>query len=198
MHPLQYGWTFYAHYESESNNYGSSYETLGTFDTVEDFWRLFNNIPNVNVLTSREKAIITNSHTVIAFSMFKNNIKPEWEEIENKNGSEWSCRQEISDNDIEYLWRNMCLDCIGGNIDVIGIRVVNKNNPYKNMSKLELWMSKIQDPVQVYTEFSSSFRGLEGILQNDIPVFTLLYHDNKKDDYNSAYMKRKKKHKNLW
>ena len=198
MHHLQNVWTFYVHYESETNNYGSSYEILGTFNTIEDFWRLFNNIPKVTVLTSRENNILINSNTVVAYSLFKNNIKPEWEECENKNGSEWSCRQEISENDIEYLWRNMCLDCIGGNIDVIGIRVVNKNNSYKDLSKLELWMSNVQDPVQVYTEFSSSFRSLESILESDIPVFTLLYHDNKKDEYNIYYNKRKKKHGKLW
>ena len=192
MHHLENNWTLYAHYESESLNYGSSYTVLANFNTVEDFWRNFNNIPEVSVLTSCDKYISLNSKRVVAYSLFKKNIKPEWEEFENKNGSEWSCRQEINNNDVKLLWRNLCLDCIGENIDVLGIRIVNKNNTYQMYSKIELWMSSVQDPVQVYTQFSSSFRELEDSLRCDIPVFTLLYHDNKKEDFN-AMRKRNKK-----
>lgn len=78
--------------------------------------------------------------------MFKKNIKPEWEDPENRNGAELSCRAAFSLNDVDRFWENMVFGLIGEVIDIndeiCGCRVIDKSkkgNP-KTMFKFELWL----------------------------------------------------------
>ena len=48
------------------------------FDNLGTFWRVYNNIITINHFPSNTD-----------FFLFKDYIKPEWEDIKNKNGGRW-------------------------------------------------------------------------------------------------------------
>jgi len=72
-HPLQYRWTMW--YNPPKN---WNVTKIITFDTVEDFWCLFNNLVNASQLDSGSN-----------FHLFKEGIEPQWEDPANKNGGKW-------------------------------------------------------------------------------------------------------------
>ncbi|CAG8481968.1 5160_t:CDS:2 [Ambispora leptoticha] len=88
QHPLQHSWTMY--YDSKpvmtpgpktptlKNSYEENLQKIGTFNTVETFCRYFNWVKKPSQLE-----LNTNFH------IFKNKIKPMWEDPANANGGKW-------------------------------------------------------------------------------------------------------------
>ena len=64
--------------------------SISQFATVEDFWNAWNHIPKPSQIfyDGKVKKKFTN-RTVESFSLFKKNIKPEWEDPANRTGAEW-------------------------------------------------------------------------------------------------------------
>jgi hypothetical protein len=189
-HELMNNWTLYAHTYSESDNYSSSYIKLNEFYTCEGWARLFNNIPSAGTLATNVSEIRIKEKRVVAFSLFKEDIKPEWEDEKNVNGSEWGCRQDISEKDVSEIWKHLCVSVSCGDLEAIGVRIVNKNNYNRNITKIEVWMSQDQDPTVVYGKIHEILEGVK--LEHDIPNFQLLYHDYKQKDAVDYSNKRKK------
>lgn len=89
--------------------------------------------------------------------MFKKGIRPEWEDPQNKQGSEWaSSRKMMSADVLDQHWENMVLALIGETIDesneICGCRVVDKSKVGKGAAgrpvfRLELWLQSKQDDV---------------------------------------------------
>lgn len=51
---------------------------VAEFDTVEDFWRIYNNLVPIDLLPSNTD-----------FFIFKDYIKPQWEDPKNVKGGRW-------------------------------------------------------------------------------------------------------------
>ena len=95
--------------------------------------------------------------TIEAFSVFKKGIRPEWEDPENRNGSDWSCRKTMNADSLDQHWENMVLALVGEAIDegneICGCRVVDKSSKKDSkgnsrpMYRLELWLRSKQDDV---------------------------------------------------
>jgi hypothetical protein len=115
--------------------------------TIEDFWRAFNNIPKPSQLfyDGKTKKKFAN-RTVEAFSLFKKNIKPEWEDPANRFGAEWQCRKMMPLQQLDELWRDLALGMIGETIDplddICGARVVDKSVGTRQLFRLELWFKR--------------------------------------------------------
>lgn len=82
--------------------------------------------------------------TIDAFSVFKKNIRPEWEDPENRDGAELTCRKGFSTGELDRHWENMVFGLIGEiidvNNDICGCRVIDKSQKNKTMYKFELWL----------------------------------------------------------
>ena len=117
---------------------------------MEDFWRAWNNIPKPSEIfydgRTRKKFA---SHTVEAFSVFKKNIKPEWEDPANRSGAEWYCRRAFTMPQLDEFWLHIVLGMIGETLDagdeICGARVVDKSVNGRTMYRLELWFRKNDD-----------------------------------------------------
>ena len=135
-------------------------------------------------------AIAVKSHDrmIVAYSIFKQNILPEWEKTNNINGSEWGCREPLSAPLTQTLWRNLVLACIGEQLPhVVGVRYINKCNRLRVIHKLEVWMNttsshRVQETFRAITRVLSGVQGL--------PHFTLMRH-NEKQAQALEYTKRR-------
>lgn len=106
-----------------------------TFNTIEDFWRMFNNIYSV-------KNIIANTD----YCLFKKGIKPEWEDDQNKDGGKWVVTMPIEDDmegEWEYAWTQLILMMIGANIDKELYEIINGAifSIRDKHHRLSLWVS---------------------------------------------------------
>ena len=90
-----------------------------------------------------------------AFSIFKKGIRPEWEDVANRTGGEFTCRKFFQPEQLDVYWENLVLGLIGETIDegdeICGCRVVDKSTgkgkASRTVYKLELWLRSSNDEV---------------------------------------------------
>jgi len=146
-HFLESEWVIWEHRSPEKNSksYEDNMEKLCEVATIEDFWRAFNNIPKPSAIffDGRTRKRFSN-RSVESFSLFKKNIKPEWEDPSNRSGAEWFCRKSFAPQQLDDYWMSLVLGMIGETIDlgdeICGARVVDKSNGTRQMYRLELWI----------------------------------------------------------
>ncbi|XP_049849605.1 uncharacterized protein LOC126319935 [Schistocerca gregaria] len=131
-HPLQCSWTWWHDNPGRKttiNSWASHLRTIYTFNTVEDFWSLYNNIKPASELQSGSD-----------YHLFRNNIEPKWEDETNKNGGKWIVQFPPKYADLDEKWLWTVLACIGevldSNTDQICGAVVSVR---KASSKIAIW-----------------------------------------------------------
>lgn len=107
-HPLQNSWTLWYYDQEKGKTWEQCQHQITTFDTVEDFWSLYNHIKQPTEIKSGND-----------YSLFKNNIRPMWEDEQNKNGGRWviSLQKFYRHNDLDKLWLEVILCLIGEAFD---------------------------------------------------------------------------------
>jgi translation initiation factor 4E len=130
-HPLQSAWTMW--YNAPQTQKGREAQDwhpkkIVTFDTVEDFWCLFNHL----VPPSR---LVKGSN----YHMFKEGIAPEWEDPLNKAGGKWIIQYGPKDAGQDDHWMYTLLAMIGEEFedsdDICGAVF----SPRQKQNKLALW-----------------------------------------------------------
>eukprot|EP00696_Hemimastix_kukwesjijk_P003158 gnl/Hemi2/13888_TR4719_c0_g11_i1.p1 gnl/Hemi2/13888_TR4719_c0_g11~~gnl/Hemi2/13888_TR4719_c0_g11_i1.p1 ORF type:complete len:214 (-),score=52.40 gnl/Hemi2/13888_TR4719_c0_g11_i1:351-992(-) len=131
--PLQNDWSFW-HDKYVPNlsreQYQETLQLLFTFNTVQAFWKCFNNLPDVVGLRAKS-----------SFHLMKAGIKPIWEDPANENGGKWSMR--ILKGDTGYAWKELVLAVIGeqfasvttSNDDICGVTISIRQHD----NIIELW-----------------------------------------------------------
>eukprot|EP00771_Trimastix_marina_P002571 gnl/Trimastix_PCT/371.p1 GENE.gnl/Trimastix_PCT/371~~gnl/Trimastix_PCT/371.p1 ORF type:complete len:228 (+),score=35.63 gnl/Trimastix_PCT/371:97-780(+) len=106
-HPLQHPWTLF--YDNSmvklkpGENWGDHLQRVFTFDTVEDFWRVFNNIT-----VPSQIPMGSNYH------IFKDGIQPMWEDERNKRGGKWILQLDQRNRQFnDAFWLDTVLGLIG-------------------------------------------------------------------------------------
>lgn len=140
-HQLKHTWTLY--YDAQlfggkrppQAQWGDNIKEVYTFNTVEDFWRMHNNLASPSQIQSG-----------CTFSLFKKGIQPKWEDPKNAKGGKWTIMVNKGKGQIDQLWLWIMLACIGevledeGQDDICGCVV----NIRKNPDKINLWTSEAQ------------------------------------------------------
>ncbi|XP_018009581.1 eukaryotic translation initiation factor 4E isoform X2 [Hyalella azteca] len=82
-HPLNSTWTLFYFINDKSGklNYEECLAVVASFNTVEDFWALFNHIKNASKLKIG-----------FAYLLFKNGILPYWDGSGNAGGGRWTLK----------------------------------------------------------------------------------------------------------
>jgi translation initiation factor 4E len=117
-HCLQSSWSLWFKRDNPGNSWPGSQKKVHTFETVEDFWSLFNYIQPANMLTKG-----------CDYSLFKNSIEPSWEDPRNSSGGRWILTMNKKHWDektnIDKYWLETVLLLIGeGFEDLYGDSVV--------------------------------------------------------------------------
>lgn len=132
-HPLQNRWCLWFFKNDKSKDWADNLRQITAFDTVEDFWAIYNHIQSAGRLASG-----------CDYNLFKDDIKPMWEDERNKSGGRWLAsfdKRGPKGLDIDKLWLETLLCLIGEGFDeesdVVNGCVVNiraKGN------KLSVWI----------------------------------------------------------
>ncbi|TMW68490.1 hypothetical protein Poli38472_005958 [Pythium oligandrum] len=105
-HPLQHRWTLWYDNPKKRNSaetWEENLKNIFTFDTVEDFWCLYN-----NVLTPTKLSVGSNYH------LFKEGIRPMWEDPINAKGGKWIFTNARSRRArLDECWLHVMLSLIG-------------------------------------------------------------------------------------
>lgn len=143
-HPLENTWCMWFDIPTgrqKQSTWGQTLRSVYTFDTVEDFWCLYNNI-------------VTPSRLVYGsdFSLFKHGIEPKWEDVNNTLGGKWTFHvpKSTQKSTLDVFWLNTLLALIGEQFDdgdeVCGA-VVNVRN---KQDRISIWTkSSSNEAVQI-------------------------------------------------
>ncbi|CAR26863.1 hypothetical protein ZYGR_0I01350 [Zygosaccharomyces rouxii] len=107
-HPLNTKWTLWYTKPAidKSESWSDLLRPVTSFQTVEEFWAIVQNIPEPHGLPLKSD-----------YHVFRNDIRPEWEDEANAKGGKWSYQVRIKSADINELWLRTLLAVIGETID---------------------------------------------------------------------------------
>lgn len=146
--PLLQKWkVWYNHSKKNQNskeNYSNILNYIAEFDCIETFWRVYNNLVPLDLLPSNTD-----------FFIFKDYIKPQWEDPKNVKGGRWiydiawdKQKHNFISLYTETVWLNLILSLIGNHFDeteyfiagiVMSIRHFN--------NKISIWVIGNDDDV---------------------------------------------------
>ncbi|KAJ8974357.1 hypothetical protein NQ317_001318 [Molorchus minor] len=94
-HPLQNCWTLWYYESDRSQSWEKNQKEIASFQTVEDFWSLYNHIKPASELRQGSD-----------YSLFKKGIRPMWEDDANKKGGRWllSLERKQRNNELDRYW----------------------------------------------------------------------------------------------
>ncbi|XP_042030961.1 eukaryotic translation initiation factor-like [Salvia splendens] len=109
QHKLERKWTFWFDNQSKPKQggaaWGSSLRKGYTFDTVEEFWCLYDQI-------FRPSKFPANAD----FHLFKAGVEPKWEDPECANGGKWTVTSNKK-TDLDSMWLSTLMALIGEQFD---------------------------------------------------------------------------------
>lgn len=138
---LSRAWTWWEH--SSSGDYNC--QPLGSCDTIASFWQYFNNIPNPkSFFTSKaSKRKLVGRRKIDSLSLFRQGVKPEWEDPLNTAGGEVLFRSDKLEV-VNDMWYELVLALVGDALrlecgEIMGARVLDKSAKGKVEYRVELW-----------------------------------------------------------
>jgi translation initiation factor 4E len=132
----------------KAETFKASINELATFNTVEKFWFYFQYVPLPSSLFFTGLTNINDHQNkqIEGLSIFRQGIKPTWEDVANKDGGEFFFRFKSNKTYIfDFLWEECILCLIGETLDsaknfVCGIRIVDKSYKARQpMYRFEVW-----------------------------------------------------------
>eukprot|EP00252_Welwitschia_mirabilis_P018251 TRINITY_DN4055_c0_g1_i2.p1 TRINITY_DN4055_c0_g1~~TRINITY_DN4055_c0_g1_i2.p1 ORF type:complete len:198 (-),score=30.83 TRINITY_DN4055_c0_g1_i2:141-734(-) len=171
LHVLENAWTFWFDNPSaKSRNagaaWGSSMRKIYTFNTVEDFWNLYNNLFLPSKLPNGAD-----------FHMFKDGIEPKWEDPICAHGGKWTYTNTRGRFVLDQIWLNSLLAMIGEQFDegdeICGVVVSVR----PRQDKIALWTkSATNEAVQM-----SIGRQWKEVLDGNEKIQYIFHEDSKKE-----------------
>ena len=140
----------------DSNEYESQVKKIAEFETIEDFWAIFQHLRKPDSCKQG-----------IEFQLFKVPIKPMWEDEGNKNGGRLTLK--LRKNYTTIIWEEMILAFIGGIFsdkmkeEINGIVFVSK----KEFNTLQIWFKTYDKKLNA--ELEQCIRDLIQI-PNEVPL----------------------------
>ncbi|XP_045624025.1 eukaryotic translation initiation factor 4E isoform X1 [Procambarus clarkii] len=103
-HPLQNTWTLWFFKIENNRTWEDCQMEIASFNTVEDFWALYNHIEPASRLK-----------VGCDYSMFKQGVKPMWEDEHNCRGGRWliNLNKQQRSSDLDNFWMEVLLLMIG-------------------------------------------------------------------------------------
>ncbi|KAJ1928820.1 hypothetical protein IWQ60_001723 [Tieghemiomyces parasiticus] len=135
IHPLQFTWVFWFMHRAPGQkitNYESAMKKIASFSSIENFWAVYCHLRRPHELP-----------TISDYHLFKQGVRPVWEDEANKNGGKWIVR--LKKGIASRYWESIVLAVIGDQFDV-GNDICGLVLSIRNSEDiLSLWNSSAQD-----------------------------------------------------
>ncbi|KAK9763872.1 hypothetical protein K7432_009093 [Basidiobolus ranarum] len=108
IHPLHYTWVFWFMHRQPGQkilNYESAMKKIAAFSSIEDFWAVYSHLRRPHELP-----------TISDYHLFKQGVRPVWEDDININGGKWIVR--LKKGLASRYWESLVLAVIGDQFDV--------------------------------------------------------------------------------
>ncbi|KAL6951050.1 hypothetical protein ACO0QE_000342 [Hanseniaspora vineae] len=154
-HPLNTEWTlWYTKPQIDpSEDWSSLLRPIAKISSVEEFWGFYSCIPRASTLPPKSD-----------YHLFRNDIRPEWEDPANSKGGKWSVF--ISDSKkpvLDELWLKLMLSAIGELLEEDESTAQEINgvvfNCKKKACKFGIW-TKSLDNEEILTKIGLKFKNL--------------------------------------
>uniref|UniRef100_A0A3P8T4K2 Eukaryotic translation initiation factor 4E family member 1c n=1 Tax=Amphiprion percula TaxID=161767 RepID=A0A3P8T4K2_AMPPE len=142
-HPLQNRWALWYFKNDKSKSWTENLRLISKFDTVEDFWALYNHIQQPSKLGFG-----------CDYCLFKDGIKPMWEDDRNKLGGRWlmTLNKQQRHNDLDRYWMETLLCLVGESFDEASEDVCGAVvNVRPKGDKIAIWTSNCQNRDAIMT-----------------------------------------------
>jgi len=177
-HPLQNSWTIWYDNPGKRSNqasWGDNLKKITSFGTVEDFWRVFNNLKPASTLAQGSN-----------YHIFKEHIEPKWEDPINSKGGKWTVAipPKSRNSSLDQMWLYTILACIGETFlspdDVCGMVVS---------------VRKAGDRVQIWTRDATNEQACRDIGRSlkeclELPANTIIGYQSHADSMKKATKNR--------
>ena len=167
----------------DATEYKSQIKKISTFDTIEDFWAIYQHLKKPD-----------NCNPGIEIQMFKDEIKPMWEDDLNKNGGKLTlnCNKGYT----TIIWEEILLGIIGGVLpqeiseDINGIVFISKSK----FNTLQIWFKEFNQ--NYCSELRQCIRDLIQIPKEVTIDIRKFFDDENKNEFkrsNNYYNNKKEK-----
>ncbi|CAE7252442.1 NCBP [Symbiodinium natans] len=195
--PLRCTWVVWQQRASSGKSvpYEQSTKQIASMESVEDFWRTFDRLPQPSDLLTRRMAEKTEEfqdapHVVDALMIFRDGVLPQWEDAANCEGGhlQFHFKASLGGAQLDEYWNNLVLGTVGATLEPIdmitGLRLVDKVTTGKggvpSMIRMEVWFGSASDvqavaALQRNVERCVATRTLEGRL-GALPKAELKHH----------------------
>eukprot|EP00931_Biecheleriopsis_adriatica_P071508 TRINITY_DN4537_c0_g1_i1.p1 TRINITY_DN4537_c0_g1~~TRINITY_DN4537_c0_g1_i1.p1 ORF type:complete len:231 (-),score=49.18 TRINITY_DN4537_c0_g1_i1:94-786(-) len=161
--PLRYTWSIWEQImqsNEKSAAYSDATHKVAAFSTVQGFWKLWNHMPQPSELLEQKRMVREQPdglHVIDAIMIFRENIRPEWEDKMNANGGhfQFQLKPNLGGGQVDEYWNNLVLGMIGATIEpanmITGMRLVDKLSGPRasNVIRLEIWFTNYDDTTAV-------------------------------------------------
>ncbi|XP_073275018.1 eukaryotic translation initiation factor [Primulina huaijiensis] len=128
-HKLERKWTFWYDKPKQGAAWGSSLRKGYTFDTVEEFWCLYDQIFRPSKLPGNAD-----------FHLFRAGVEPKWEDPECASGGKWTVTSNNTKKaDLDDMWLETLMALIGEQFDDANEICGVVANVRQKQDKLSLW-----------------------------------------------------------
>lgn len=139
-------WNLYIHNLTEKDWTLNSYKHVTRFQTIDDFWTFFNNYKNFRKFN---------------FYMMRDNIKPVYEDRQNKNGYSYSYiipGRKVTETFVDILVKMLSenLTDLKNTYEICGISLTPK---LKGISILKIWLKNKNNVIQLKTDNENLING---------------------------------------
>eukprot|EP00543_Licmophora_paradoxa_P005392 CAMPEP_0202455628 /NCGR_PEP_ID=MMETSP1360-20130828/13112_1 /ASSEMBLY_ACC=CAM_ASM_000848 /TAXON_ID=515479 /ORGANISM="Licmophora paradoxa, Strain CCMP2313" /LENGTH=202 /DNA_ID=CAMNT_0049075249 /DNA_START=221 /DNA_END=829 /DNA_ORIENTATION=- len=141
--PLHQKWTLWfdnPRLAPSGSNWKDNLKNVGTFQTIEEFWLIFNNVKPASQL-----AVNSNYH------LFREGIEPMWEDPSNKKGGKFVLtipKKDSKEGRCDEWWLYTALAIIGETIDLNGDQVCGAVvSIRKSNDRIALWLKGSEQQV---------------------------------------------------
>jgi len=148
---------------SKGQNYSDATHKVASISTVKEFWKYWNHLPQPSELLQNKKFVREGEDQngkptesmIDAIMIFKEGIKPEWEDKLNSTGGHFpfTLKTSLGGGTVDEYWNNLVLGMIGSTIEpaemITGIRLVDKLGARAPCIRIEVWFTKYADTENV-------------------------------------------------
>ncbi|CAK1366170.1 Eukaryotic translation initiation factor 4E type 2 [Cercospora beticola] len=170
-HPIKYAWVvYYRPPTSKNSDYEKSIRPMFRMDTIESFWKVYTHLKRPSQLPP-----------VSDYHLFREGIRPVWEDDENKQGGKFTMR--LKKGVADRLWERLVMTMVGDQFNeasdevcgaVVSVRqtedvisIWTKNNGGRNVKIRETIKRELELPMDTNILFRSHDDSIQSRVEVD-------------------------------